>query len=74
MPEGSCLNGGLLFRYGSLPNIATDVAMLIIPLPTIWKLQVSRLTRIGLFLTFALSSMYVHHSDFKETTDKTTAA
>ncbi|KAF2266750.1 hypothetical protein CC78DRAFT_458854 [Lojkania enalia] len=47
----------LVFRYYSIPNIATDVIMLAIPLPSLWKLQVGWMTKIGVFLTFATSTL-----------------
>ncbi|KAF2872721.1 hypothetical protein BDV95DRAFT_395790 [Massariosphaeria phaeospora] len=42
------------FRYYSIPNIATDVAMVIIPIPAVWKLHVGLLTKLGVLLTFLI--------------------
>jgi hypothetical protein len=46
-----------MFRYGSIPNIVTDVVMLILPMPLIWGLHVSTKVKIGLLVTFLLGSM-----------------
>jgi hypothetical protein len=48
-----------MFRYGSIPNIVTDVVMLILPMPLIWGLHVSTKVKIGLLVTFLLGSMWV---------------
>jgi hypothetical protein len=48
-----------MFRYGSIPNIVTDVMMLILPMPLIWSLHVSPKVKIGLLVTFLLGSMSV---------------
>lgn len=55
--DGHCLNINAYFRWASLVNIITDVAMLILPLPVIWELHTSRNIKIGLTITFATGSM-----------------
>lgn len=59
IPGGHCgdLNG--IFRWTSLPNLITDIAMLILPLPMIWKLHTGLSQKIGLSPTFVTGSMYV---------------
>ncbi|PSN64099.1 hypothetical protein BS50DRAFT_500190 [Corynespora cassiicola Philippines] len=42
------------FRYYSIPNIATDAAVMLIPLPTLWRLQVSVLAKLGVAVTFLM--------------------
>jgi hypothetical protein len=54
---GHCLNQAHMFRYGSIPNIVTDVAMLLLPMPLIWRLHASIKVKIGLLITFLLGSM-----------------
>ena len=56
-PKGWCFDLVLHFRYGSLPNIVTDVIMLILPMPVIWKLHTSRRVKIGLAATFLTGSV-----------------
>jgi hypothetical protein len=58
-PGGHCFNTSAFWRYGSVPNIVTDVVMLFLPLPCIWKLQLSRRDKIGLVITFFTGSMKV---------------
>ncbi|KAI1472490.1 uncharacterized protein F4812DRAFT_15076 [Daldinia caldariorum] len=50
--DGHCVNMMDVFRYVSLPNIVTDVAIVAIPFPMLYKLQVSRERKVGLFVTF----------------------
>lgn len=54
---GRCKDTQALFRYASLRYIATDVAMLIQPIPVIWKLHMLRTTKVGLVFTFLLGGM-----------------
>lgn len=56
-PGGSCGDTESRLRYGSLANIVTDVAMLLLPIPLIWKLQTDRATKIGLGFTFLAGGM-----------------
>ncbi|KAI9686107.1 MAG: hypothetical protein M1820_010696 [Bogoriella megaspora] len=49
---GHCNNIQAHLIYGSLPNIVTDVAMLLLPIPLVWKLQTSTHVKIGLLATF----------------------
>lgn len=44
-------------RYGSLPNIVTDVVMIILPLPVVWGLKMSTRNKISLTITFLVSSI-----------------
>lgn len=57
IPGGHCININAWFRWSSLMNIITDVVMLILPLPVIWKTQSSRKVKIGLTITFATGSV-----------------
>lgn len=54
---GHCVKQDAMFQFWSIPNIVSDTAMLILPLPTVWKLQMSRVQKIGLTFTFMLGSM-----------------
>lgn len=59
IPGGHCLDLKLLFLWSAFPNIVTDLVMLVLPLPVVWKLNTSRNTKIGLTITFVTGSMYV---------------
>lgn len=54
---GHCFDINAYFRWSSLVNILTDVIMLILPLPVIWKIHTSRNIKIGLTFTFATGSV-----------------
>ena len=56
-PGGHCIDINSFWRWASFPNLATDVFMLLLPLPCIWKLQLSKRDKIGLALTFCTGSM-----------------
>lgn len=57
IPGGHCFNINAYFRWASITNIVTDVAMLILPLPVIWRIHTSRSIKLGLTFTFATGSM-----------------
>ncbi|KAH7125754.1 hypothetical protein B0J11DRAFT_419656, partial [Dendryphion nanum] len=45
------------FRFYSIPNMAADVIVLLIPLPALRKLQVGVMTKVGVYLTFLSLAM-----------------
>lgn len=58
---GHCMNytkAGL--AYGSM-NISSDFFIFILPLPMIWRLQLSRREKIGVSLIFMSGAMYVDY-------------
>jgi hypothetical protein len=54
---GHCNNIPVHFLYAGLPNIVTDVVMLLVPIPMIAKLRVSRKMKVGVAVTFLTGSM-----------------
>lgn len=46
-----------VFRFYSIPNIVTDVVLLIIPIPALYRLKVSKLAKVGVVLTFVVSTL-----------------
>jgi ABC-type sulfate transport system permease component len=54
---GYCIDKWRVYTWISLPNIVTDVAMLLLPIPVIWRLQMSRNQKIGLTITLMTGSM-----------------
>lgn len=57
VPGATCLNQQAFYTYASLPNIITDVAMLILPMPVVWKLHASTKVKLGLVATFMTGSL-----------------
>ena len=55
---GHCINQDDFYRYLSLPNILTDVVLLTIPLPLVWKLRVNRAQKVALTGVFLIGSLY----------------
>lgn len=54
---GRCFDVLLFYRMVNVPNIVTDIAMLILPIPMVWKLHTSRPRRIGLTVCFLAGSV-----------------
>ena len=58
IPGGSCLTHvDAWYLWASLPNIITDLVMLVLPMPVIWGLHMSKRNKIGLTLIFCTASM-----------------
>ncbi|THV55721.1 hypothetical protein BGAL_0004g00430 [Botrytis galanthina] len=57
IPGAKCINKEDLYRWGPIVNIATDIAMLILPMPIIWNLHTTRRLKLGLTLTFLTGSL-----------------
>ena len=57
IPGGHCLDLNAIYQYFNLPNIVTDVVMLILPQSVVWRLCVTRNQKIGLAIAFLTGSM-----------------
>lgn len=60
-PGSKCLNMQSVSSLSTLPNIITDVVMLLLPVPVIWSLHTKLITKIQLTFTFALGSLSVYY-------------
>ncbi|OJJ99505.1 hypothetical protein ASPACDRAFT_61273 [Aspergillus aculeatus ATCC 16872] len=54
---GSCFNQQAFYRYVSPPNILTDVLLLILPLPYVWRLHTTRGHKLALTGVFLLGGL-----------------
>lgn len=52
-----CIDKEALFRWGSIPNILTDVVMLVLPIRVVWNLHTTTSLKVGLTLTFIIGSL-----------------
>lgn len=57
IPGAHCIDTLEYWRWISLANMATDVVMLGLPHPVIWRLQISKTQKYGLVLVFLTGSM-----------------
>lgn len=55
--QGSCINQLAFYRWISMPNIVTDIVMLSLPMPMVWKLHCSVAQRVGLSAIFLMGSV-----------------
>lgn len=57
IPGGEChLNIEKLFLYASLPNIISDILMLMLPLPFVFRLNMTKKMKVGLGITLLTGS------------------
>ncbi len=63
VPNAQCLNKKDLTVVPGILNIITDFAILILPLPIIWNLQIGRWRKVALTGVFGLGGLYVSHAD-----------
>ena len=59
MVGAKCINIFLYFELSGILNIAGDVALLVIPIPTVWNLQVSPSRKAGIAIVFLSGSLSV---------------
>jgi len=68
LPGARCIDKEAFFIWGSIPNIITDVVMLVLPMPMVWKLHTSKRIKLGLTITFAVGSFGLVTSIIRFTT------
>lgn len=51
--KGKCIDVAAFYDWMSFPNIVTDAVLLVLPLPMIFRLQLSRHQKVGLVFIFA---------------------
>ncbi|CAH0050768.1 unnamed protein product [Clonostachys solani] len=54
---GHCGNFIAAYKYISIPNIVSDVAILLLPIPSLWSLNMSKWKKAGVFATFAMGGL-----------------
>lgn len=59
IPGGKCADQKATFFAVGILDLITDLCVFVLPLPMIWKLQVSRGNKVALFGIFGLGLMYV---------------
>ena len=60
IPGGSCGKQVLSYILTGALNIITDVMVLSLPIPMVWKLQTPRANKIALTVIFGLGFLYIH--------------
>ncbi|MCJ1378929.1 hypothetical protein MMC17_002028 [Xylographa soralifera] len=54
---GTCFNIEAAFQASGAPNIATDAVILVLPIPTVWRLKASWVRKAGLMVVFLTGSI-----------------
>lgn len=55
--DGHCINQPLWWQLSNIPNVIADVALLLLPIPTVWTLHASKMRRTGIAIVFIMGSM-----------------
>ena len=50
--QRNCINFAILGTWISLPHIVTDLIIFGLPLPLLWSLQMGRIKKLGIMITF----------------------
>lgn len=59
IPGGHCIDEHVIAYYGTSPgDIATNIAILILPIPYLWNLQMHLQRRLAIIAIFLLGSLY----------------
>lgn len=53
----TCINVTEFFRLSAIPNIITDLVMLVMPLPQVWQLNAPTRVKVGITITLLTASM-----------------
>lgn len=56
IPGGSCVNYGLLVLVAGVLNVVTDLVILVLPIPSVLRLQISKQKKYLIIFTFAMGS------------------
>ena len=56
-PNGHCIDKNTFWRWGNFPQILTDIAILVLPLPALWRLKLSRRDKLGVIVTVCTGGM-----------------
>lgn len=59
LPTARCLDLATFYRWSSLPNIITDLAMLALPIPAVANMHLALSMKVKLVATFAAGGLYV---------------
>ncbi|KAF2143548.1 uncharacterized protein K452DRAFT_267694 [Aplosporella prunicola CBS 121167] len=62
---GHCVNQVATWVANAVSTIATDVAILVLPMPHVWKLQVGLVQRVSLLVIFSLGFFVVFASAYR---------
>lgn len=54
---GTCLDLRIVYGYMTLPNIANDVALLVLPLPIVWSLKLGPQQKLAVMSVFLVGVM-----------------
>lgn len=52
-----CVNLNMFFTLSGIPNILANIAIVFLPIPMIWNLEIERKDRIALFAVFSLGGL-----------------
>jgi hypothetical protein len=55
--DGSCINRGAVYLVQAITNIVTDVILLLLPIPMVWRLQMPVIQKFGLVFIFVVGSL-----------------
>ena len=59
---GHCINVHVMWIVQDILFLILDIYVVVLPLPTIWKLQITRPEKIAISGVFLLGSLYIHCS------------
>lgn len=55
--DGICIDSWPFYIAGSAPNVLTDFAILILPLPAVWRLQMGMMQKVSIVGILLLGSL-----------------
>ena len=55
--DGHCFNFRLFWKLSTFPNIVADVAIMVLPMRTVWTMKCSTARKVGVSIVFLTGSM-----------------
>ena len=59
--EGNCIKGANIFVADGVTSVLSDVAILLLPMPLLWNLQLSTKRKLRLVAIFGGGTLYVRY-------------
>ena len=57
LSHGHCINSPIFGTWKTFPNIVSNLVMLVLPMPTLYKMNMARAKKIGVMITFMAGSV-----------------
>ena len=65
VPHGHCVDLKGVLVASVIPNSLLDIIVFVMPIPIVWRLNITRVQKLGISCIFLLGGLYVLHFTFR---------